>query len=201
MTQGAPTTKEEVRMAIDAQITSTIQNLSQNFADAFKRGDFAAVGALFAEDAVMLPPGSESIVGRSNIQLFWGRSRRIRELRFEPTNVKLLGGDAVREMGVLQIRVMGVRQQKAREVAGKYAFVWEKIGGEWKLETCMWNRNGGNQAERGNVQRGRVGRQGGGRGQGEGGRGGQGGGQGGGRGGRGGGTGRSPAPFVPRIDD
>jgi uncharacterized protein (TIGR02246 family) len=188
--------EEDVRMAIDAQVTSTIQKLGQDFAEAFKRGDFAAMSALFAEDAVLLPPGAESVAGRSNIQLFWGRNRRIRELRFEPTNVKALGPDTVRETGALRISVGGAGPQ-LREVIGKYASIWQKVSGEWKLEFCMWNRNGGAQAGRGGGRGARLGRQQGGQGGGRW----QGRGQGGGRRGQRGGAGGGPAPFVPRIDD
>jgi uncharacterized protein (TIGR02246 family) len=213
MPQDRAKTKEKVRMAFDAQVTSTLQKLGQDFADAFKRGDFAAVATHFADDAVMLPPASESVAGRPNIQLFWGRSR-LKDLRFEPMNIKPLGADTVRETGVMHMRV-GDAGPQPREVVGKYVFIWQKVAGEWKLEICMWNRNGGAQARRGGGQGGGRWQGGGGRGQGGGrrgqGGGGQGGGgrgqcgggrgQGGGGRGQGGGAGRSPAPFVPRIDD
>jgi ketosteroid isomerase-like protein len=186
-------------MATDLQITSTIQNLGQNFADAFKRRDFKAVGSMYAEDAVMLPPGAETIVGQSSIQLFWGRNPRIEEIRFEPTSVKPLGADAARDTGSFVMRVRGAGQM-VKDIVGKYVMVWQKVDGEWKIETSIWNRNianraGGGRARPGGRAGGQGARrgQGAGRGQGQGGGAGRGQGQGGGAGrgqGQGGGAGR-----------
>jgi ketosteroid isomerase-like protein len=207
-------------MAMDAQVPSRVQNLSQNFAEAFNRGDFAAVGAFYAKDAVLLPPGAEAIDGQSNIQMFWGRNRRIQEMRFEPLLFKPLGSGAVRETGGIRFRFLGGQQRPP--MVGKYIAVWQEVDGDWKLEAFMWNRSGGNPA-RGQGRQGA--RQQGGtagsppRGQGGGGRwGGPGQGGGGQQGGRGPGPGgrgvgrrwrgsgddrnnNPPAPFVPRIDD
>jgi ketosteroid isomerase-like protein len=189
-------------MPTDLQLTSNVQNMGQNLGDAFNRGDFAGLGALFAKDAVMLPPGSEAVAGQSNIQMFWGRARRIQELHFESTAVKPLGPDAMRETGVVRLRLGN--GQRVNEVVGKYLLVWQRTDGEWKVEACVWNRDGGGGQQGGNRQgqgrgqgggqgRGQGGGQGrgqgGGQGRGQGGGGQGGGGQSGGRGGQGGGRG------------
>ena len=184
-------------MPNDMQLSSNVQNMGQNLADAFNRGDFAGLGALFAKDAVMLPPGSEAVAGQSNIQMFWGRARRIQELHFDSTAVTPLGPDAMQETGVVRLR-LGGNGQRVNEVLGKYLLVWQRIDGEWKAQACVWNRDGGGQQGGARQGQGRgqggggQGRgQGGGQGRGQGGQGrgqGQGGGgQGGGRGGQGGG--------------
>ena len=41
-----------------AQDKATIEKLNNAFVSAFKKGDFAAVGSMYAEDAIALPPGS-----------------------------------------------------------------------------------------------------------------------------------------------
>ena len=127
-------------MQIDPQVTSKLQTLGQSFADAFQRRDFAAVGAFYTDDATILPPGSEAIVGQTNIQLFWGRNRWIQELRFEPIGLKALGSDVVCETGVMHMRVGGPRQP-VREVTGKYVFLWLRIGGWLAVGAsvfCAW---------------------------------------------------------------
>ena len=41
-----------------AQDKATIEKLNDTFVSAFNTGDFAAVGTMYAEDAIALPPGS-----------------------------------------------------------------------------------------------------------------------------------------------
>jgi ketosteroid isomerase-like protein len=166
MSHNAAIITKGAQMAIDAQIVAEIETAEKNFADLFKRGDFPGVGAIFAEDAIMLPPGSEILVGRSNIQSYWGRGRGVQELRFSPTSVKSVGVGAVRETGALQLWTKSPRQ-RLREVSCKYVFVWQQIANEWKLETCIWNRIVDPTA-RGNRQGRRAGQGGGGSGAGQG---------------------------------
>jgi len=129
----------------DAQ--ETIEALNKQFSDAFKRGDFDMIAAMYTNDAVMLPPGSAIIVGQGNIQSFWKQARRIQELKFDTVSIKLLGDDAVREIGTLHMRTRSgaktaLAGAQAREITSKYVFVWQKVGGQWKRETSIWNRIG-----------------------------------------------------------
>jgi ketosteroid isomerase-like protein len=49
-----------------------------------------------------------------------------------------LGPDAAREIDTVTLKAKG---QPPQEIVGKYAVVWRKIGGEWKLATDIWNTN------------------------------------------------------------
>lgn len=141
----------------DTQVAATIEALTKQLGKSFNAGDFEAMCALYGNDAVMLPPQSNIITGRGNIQMFWQRSRRIREMSYELMNVKSLGDSVMREVGTLHFKMSaapggglegGVRGGgQAREFSGKYVFVWHKIEGEWKLDCSIWNCIG---AERGN---------------------------------------------------
>jgi ketosteroid isomerase-like protein len=134
------------------------EGLNRQFVEAFKTRDFNAVADMFTADAVMLPPRRNIVMGKSKIQSFWTRSKRLHELKFDTDSVTTLGGDVVREIGTLRMligRNGGGRggednsdassdqaeRAKIREVLGKYVFVWRKVGGDWKLETSIWNRN------------------------------------------------------------
>lgn len=143
-----------------AQQSAMIEALNKQFVEAFKTRDFTVIAGMFTDDAVMLPPRREIITGRSNIQSFWTRAPRIQEVKFDTDAVTPLGGDVVREIGTLRMRVDRARgesgeavqaeatSQQSREIFGKYVFVWRKIGGEWKLETSIWNRNRPERASR-----------------------------------------------------
>ncbi|MBV9590802.1 MAG: nuclear transport factor 2 family protein, partial [Hyphomicrobiales bacterium] len=54
-----------------AQDSAHIQMLNDQFAAAFNKGDAAAIGAMYTEEAVVLPAGSPLVRGREAIQNFW----------------------------------------------------------------------------------------------------------------------------------
>ena len=120
-----------------AQDKVTIEKLNDAFVSAFKKGDFAAVAALYTEDAMVLPPGSTLIKGRSGIQSFWTQAGQgIADIKLTTVDVKPLGPEAAREIGLFTLTTKG---QQTQQVAGKYVVVWQKVGRDWKLATDIWN--------------------------------------------------------------
>jgi uncharacterized protein (TIGR02246 family) len=122
-----------------AQDKATIQKLNDAWAAAFNKGDTAAVAALYAEDAFVLPPGADMIKGRAAIEAFWRQAvQQFGEARLTTLDVLPLGPSAAREIGTVSLRT---KSQPTEEIVGKYAVVWRKLGGHWKLATDIWNTN------------------------------------------------------------
>jgi len=122
-----------------AQDQTTIQNLNDQFGKSFNAGDIAAVAAHYTEDAVVLPPGAEMVMGRNAILTFWKAAyEQIGDIKLTAVDVKPLGSNAAREIGTFSLRTKGSQPQ---EVSGKYVVVWEKVGAEWKLAADIWNTN------------------------------------------------------------
>src|SRR5215217_5957389 len=120
-----------------AQDRATIEKLNETFLTAVARGDMAAVVGMYAEDAYLLPPGEEIVKGRAAIQSFWTKAAEgIGDFKLTTVDVKPLGSDAAREVGTFMLKTKG---QSPQEVSGKYVVVWQKVGGEWKLATDIWN--------------------------------------------------------------
>ena len=120
-----------------AQDKATIEKLNDAFEAAFNKGDFAALGNMYAEDAYLLPPGSEMAKGRSNVQAYWAKAgEAVSNLKLTTVDVKSLGSDAAREIGTFSLMTKG---QQRQQVAGKYVVVWQKVGNDWKLATDIWN--------------------------------------------------------------
>jgi uncharacterized protein (TIGR02246 family) len=116
---------------------ATIEKLNDAFVSAFNKGDFAAVGAMYGEDATALPPGSTMINGRSNIQAFWTQAGQgISDVKLTTVDVKPLGPDSAREIGTFSLMTKG---QQSQQVVGKYVVVWQRVGIDWKLATDIWN--------------------------------------------------------------
>jgi ketosteroid isomerase-like protein len=47
-----------------------------------------------------------------------------------------VGPDAAREIGTFALQT---KSQPPQQVAGKYVVLWQKIRGDWKLATDIWN--------------------------------------------------------------
>jgi uncharacterized protein (TIGR02246 family) len=120
-----------------AQDKATIDKLNEKFAEAFNRGDTAAVAAMYTDNAFVLPPGSEMVKGREGAQSFWkGAAEQLGALKLTAVDVKPLGSEAAREVGTFSAKTKG---QAPQDVAGKYVVIWERAGGEWKIATDIWN--------------------------------------------------------------
>ena len=109
-------------------------------ARAFNAGDGNGMGALYTEDAVLLPPGQERIEGRARIAAFWQGAIGAGFKDLVLTPVEITGsGDAAYEMGTVTLSAPaegGGRQP----VAGKYVVVWRKgADGAWRLHRDIWN--------------------------------------------------------------
>jgi uncharacterized protein (TIGR02246 family) len=122
-----------------AQDKATIQKLNEQFTQAFNKGDAAAIAAMYTDDAVVLPPGSDMVKGKPAIQAFWKTSaEQLGDMRLTTVDVKPLGNSAAREIGTFTLKT---KVQPPQDVPGKYVVVWNKVGREWKLGTDIWNTN------------------------------------------------------------
>src|SRR5215831_15757747 len=120
-----------------AQSKEAIQKLNDEWAAAFNKGDAGAVAALNTADAYVLPPAAPMVKGRADFQKFWvGAMQHHGDIKLTTLDVKPLGPDAAREIGTATFRTTGANPQ---DVALKYAVVWQREGGQWKLLQDIWN--------------------------------------------------------------
>ena len=124
-------------VSAEAQDKPTIERLNEQFVAALQKGDMAALGSMYAEDAYLLPPGAEIIKGRAAIQAYWTKAAEgVAGFKLTTLDVKPLGTEAAREVGTFTLTTKG---QQPQEIAGKYVVVWEKSGGQWRLASDIWN--------------------------------------------------------------
>jgi uncharacterized protein (TIGR02246 family) len=122
-----------------AQDKATIEKLNDAWTAAFNKGDAAAVAAMYTEDAYVLPPGAEIVKGRTSIEAFWRQAaQQMGDAKLTTLDVLPLGRAAAREIGIVTLKT---KSQPPQEIVGKYAVVWRKVGGKWKLATDIWNTN------------------------------------------------------------
>ncbi len=122
-----------------AQSKAAIEKLNDQWTAAFNRGDAAAVAAMYATDAYVLPPGGEMVKGRAAIAAFWkNAATQVGDARLVTVDLLPLGRGAAREIGTVTLTT---KAQPPQQLVGKYAVVWRRIGGKWLLETDIWNMN------------------------------------------------------------
>ena len=99
--------------------------------------NFAGVASLYTTDATAFPPGSAMVQGAAAIGAMWkGMAEQVGDPKLITLDVRPLGPSAAREIGTFSLKTKGPKPQ---EVTGKYVVVWEKLGGDWKLATDIWN--------------------------------------------------------------
>lgn len=135
--------EEEMEMsaATDMEaLTAAIGEANATFTEALKSGDAAAIAALYADDAVRLPPDEPMVRGRAAIEqgfneFFAGTSAR--DLTLTTVDVGA-SGDLAYEIGTFTFQ--GETEAGAAERQGKYVVVWKRAAdGTWKMQVDIWN--------------------------------------------------------------
>jgi uncharacterized protein (TIGR02246 family) len=113
-----------------------IEAQGRKFEAAYNSGDMAAFARLYTEDARVLPPDAPVVKGRDGARgVFEGaRAAGFQRVRLETEEVTPLGADAAVEIGH-----GALIPAQGDEVRVKYAVVWRREGGEWRLAVDTWN--------------------------------------------------------------
>ncbi len=122
-------------------LKSDIQKLETQFAEAANKQDAAAVARFYTEDATVLPAGADMVKGRDGIQKLWGAFVKDSSPSLMLTTVNVEDyGQAAREIGQFSLDAHS-KEGQVSKVEGKYVVVWKKVGGDWRLDTDIWNMN------------------------------------------------------------
>ncbi len=94
---------------------------------------------MYTMDARLLPPNSEMVEGRANIQKFWqgAISAGLKLVSLETVHVETHGNIAV-EIGRYTSTAPGAGGTTTTE-KGKYVVVWKRDGRRWKLAVDIFN--------------------------------------------------------------
>jgi uncharacterized protein (TIGR02246 family) len=120
-----------------AQSKTEIQQLNDQWAAAVNKGDAAAVAAMYTQDAYVLPAGAPMVKGRPAIEAFVKQlTQQLGDFKLTTLEVKPLRPDAALEIGTATFKT---KAQPPQDGAVKYAVVWQKEDGSWKLLQDVWN--------------------------------------------------------------
>ena len=122
-----------------SDVRAELDRMNRRFAEAFPRGDGAGVAAVYADDAVVLPPGSPRVTGRDGIRQFWQAviDSGVRNVSLQTDDLDV-SGEMAREIGT---GTLTVRAEDGQEqlVTVKYVVIWKRQGDEWRMDTDIWN--------------------------------------------------------------
>ncbi|GAC1588479.1 MAG: hypothetical protein NVS3B25_05150 [Hymenobacter sp.] len=117
-------------------ISAEIRHVNDLFEATFERGDAAGMAALYTSDAVLLPPGMETMEGAAGIQAFWqgAMDAGLKQLKLKSWEVEELGDTAI-ELGYYSL--FGADEQPLDQ--GKFIVVWKEQQGRWLLHRDIYN--------------------------------------------------------------
>jgi uncharacterized protein (TIGR02246 family) len=116
-------------------LRTEIAKVSEAWQAAYNAGDAAALAALYAEDATILPPGGDAVSGRAAIQAHFAEELA-QGAKSTLTLREVIGhGDMAIEIGGWSAET----PDGTHLDHGKYMTVYRKVGGAWLLTRDMWN--------------------------------------------------------------
>ena len=125
---------------MEEQVRKAIRAANRKFGEGIRKGDPAAVGALYTEDAILMPPNNEMIRGRQGTEGFWGAAIKmgVRDAVLKTVELNQVG-DEVHEVGNYALKIQP-EGKKPFEDKGKYVVIWKQDPkGTWKLHRDIWN--------------------------------------------------------------
>lgn len=126
-------------MSTVSTVRANVETNNRKFERAFQQGDAARIAALYSEQARILPPGGDMQQGRAAIQAFWQAviDSGVTGGSLTSLDVEQLGDQYAREVGQYLLTVR--HGEETVQSPGKYVVIWKLEGGDWKLDTDIWN--------------------------------------------------------------
>jgi uncharacterized protein (TIGR02246 family) len=122
-------------------VRQAIESSNAKFVDAFKKADTTTIADNYADDAIVMAPGTEAWRGREGIRK--GLGGMITGMTTNDFSLKVddvtLGGDLAVETGNYEMTVQpkGGKEMKDK---GKYVVVWKRqADGSWKIIRDVFN--------------------------------------------------------------
>jgi uncharacterized protein (TIGR02246 family) len=116
-------------------VRAQIGKMDQAWEKAYNAGDAAAVAALYAKDATIMPPGAEPASGTSAIQAFFAEDMKQGAKNALTTGDVVGSGDQAVSIG----KWVATSADGKHLDHGTYMTLYKKEGGGWKIIRDTWN--------------------------------------------------------------
>jgi uncharacterized protein (TIGR02246 family) len=124
----------------DADVAA-VRATADGWEERARAGDWAAVAALYAEDARLMPPNAEAVQGRAAIQAFWEAFPLTTDI--DITSEEVDGrGDLAFDRGSYSVGIMPEGTSEPITDRGKYVVVARRqADGSWLMAIDIFNSN------------------------------------------------------------
>jgi ketosteroid isomerase-like protein len=121
-----------------SKLRTLIEVKNQRFTTAHVTGDRATIDDMFTDDAKVLPPNADPVIGRKAIDELTAEyiGYTISEFREETTD--FYGNE---QFLIDQGNYVLTYGKDSTVERGKYLNVWKMVDGEWKIYSNIWNAN------------------------------------------------------------
>lgn len=118
-----------------------IRKIADDYVKASLAGDAKAIAALYADDAVEMPPNQPSIKGRAAIGDYYTKTMAGAKMgTFTLTHVESHAtGDSAFDVGTYQQTITPTGAAAPIRDSGKYVVILKRTGGAWKVAYAIYN--------------------------------------------------------------
>lgn len=131
--------------SVDAQ---AIQAIHERWANLIAAKDSAAIGALYADNAVLMAPGESLVEGAEAIETRWSNQLTLDGFAFRLDPEQLVissSGDLAHDRGSYDFAA--TLPQGPITDTGKYVLIWQKRDGVWQVIADIFNSDPANTAK------------------------------------------------------
>ena len=125
-------------MTQTSDIHTIIHKIAKSFESTFKGGNVADIVNFYSDNGMLLPPGSDIIQGKRDIEAYWQAAidMGIKNIKLDIIEVEQHGNTAIE---VSQYTLSSADAQVIDQ--GKGVVIWKHEDGNWKLHRDIWNSN------------------------------------------------------------
>lgn len=118
------------------EVSSEIQKENDKFRSAFLSSNMDAISDKYTDEAILMPPNSEPVLGPEAIRAVWNATQGmgVSDLVFKTDIAEMYGNVAI-EQGKYKL----FAGENVIIDQGKYIVIWEKHNGKWLIKKDIWN--------------------------------------------------------------
>jgi len=112
---------------------TAIRKMDRDFSAAATAGNLDGMMAIYADDAVLMPPNFPAFRGRDAVRQFWGGFLGAGKIDATVEADRVIqSGDLAVELGHYNLKITPKGGGAPIEDNGKFTLTWQRRGGQWK---------------------------------------------------------------------
>jgi uncharacterized protein (TIGR02246 family) len=124
------------------KLDPAIVKVADTYLKAYLAADAKAIAALYAEDAMEMPPNQPPIKGRADILAYYQKAfAESKASNLTLTHLEAVThGDSAHLVGTSR-ETITPKSGPPTEEAGKYVVILKQLGGQWKVSYAIYNND------------------------------------------------------------